>query len=364
MLQRKTRKRVFYLLILLFLIISPLLIAYTIGYIIDLHRGLIFKVRGVFVKSWSGGFSIYLNGEFQKETSLLSSGALLTGLKPGSYILGLQKDGFKSWEKKIKVESGLVTEIRDILLVPDLLEKNPATVEELDMISGLAETKPTYYKIDRRGNLTDTRLATSSAAILASNIKHFDYVEGKIFLIDKNGFLAELNPGTRAIQTIGRLGFYIDRRPFRFISSPKNYLLVIDSAGGGYLIENYQLNTVLGTEILDAHFDQESQKLLLVRKSNVEMVWLADNSYQPFQKKGARKIIFETKDKIIDALWFADDNQHAVIQTEKGVFLTGIKSGDNPLTLLSEPVEKIYTLPNLPDKIFIKKGGAIYKIEL
>lgn len=362
------------MLVFLFILVSPVIVAYAMGYTIDFSRGSISKVGGIFVKSAKGGFSVYLDGEFQKETSLLSSGALLTGLQPGNYDLRIEKEGFKFWVKNVKVDAGIVAEIRDVLLVPDPIRLANTTKEELYTIN-LANQKNKNYQLTRGGDLLDLNKsvvssedsenqATSSPKVIATKIKFFEKVGEYIFLVSRQGFLARLNPNDNSIETIGRLGFFIDERPFKFRNAG-DYVFVIDSAGGGYLLDKNELKNTFHSEILEAYFDKEDNKILLVRKDGLEVVWLADNPRQPFQKTGDKEVVFTSKDKIKDARWFFGTNKHLIIQTDKNVLLTSIKKDeDSPVVLADWPVEYISTSPELPDKIFIKKKGVSYKIEL
>ena len=131
------------------------------------------------------------------------------------------------------------------------------------------------------------------------------------------------------------------------------------------MLENNKLKNTFHSEILWAYLDTKESKILLVRKNGLEVVWLADNPRQPFQKKGEQETVFSSQNSIKDARWFFGDNQHVVIQTDKNVLLISAKKGeDNPLVLIPKKVESINTLPDLPEKIFIKKEGINYKIEL
>lgn len=376
MLKKKTRRLVFYLLLSLFVLTSPLLISHALGYTIDFSQGSVIKTGGIFVKSRTNEIYIYLDGEFQKKTSLLLSGVLLNGLQPGIHNLRLEKNGFKSWVKEVKVEPGVVDEIRDVLLIPDPINLASTAKEELAIINS-ADQKTKDYKLTRGGDLLDLRglavfsedatknQATSSPKIIATKIKFFEKTGDYVFLVNHQGFLAKFEPLDNSLETLGRLGFFIDERLFKF-SGAGDYIFIIDSAGGGYLLQKNELKNTFHSEILGVHFDQEINKILLVRKDNLEVVWLEDNPRQPFQKRGTRKVVFESKDEILDAQWFFNTaGQHLIIQTNKNVLLMSIKKDEGgPVVLADKPAESISTSPELPNKIFIKKGRVTYKIEL
>ena len=91
--QRQTRKKFFYLLFAAFIVLAPVIIAYSLGYTINFSTWSLEQRGGIFIKSKIARISIFLNNEFQKETSLFSGGALLPRYNPGPI--------FCDWKKKI-----------------------------------------------------------------------------------------------------------------------------------------------------------------------------------------------------------------------------------------------------------------------
>ena len=126
---KSKRRIIFYLSVLIFLIITPAVILYSLGYYYNLKNQTLIKTGGIFLKSSNAsGYQIFLNNNFAKETSFITSGALLGNLDEKEYAVEIKKDGFLSWSKTVKVEKEIVTEIRNILLLPDIAQnKLPAS---------------------------------------------------------------------------------------------------------------------------------------------------------------------------------------------------------------------------------------------
>lgn len=127
---RQKRRILFYVFSATFLLVSPFIIFYAVGRIPDLPTLRFVKTGGIFVKSKTTNLSVSLNNEFQKETSFFSGGALLTNIKTGRYVLKIEKVGHKPWYKSVDVLPERVTELRNILILPEKVNIEP--VEKLD----------------------------------------------------------------------------------------------------------------------------------------------------------------------------------------------------------------------------------------
>lgn len=361
-LKRKSRRKIFYALVVVFILVSPILIAYALGYTFDLNRGSVDKVGGIFVKARDYNISVFVNNSFVKETSLVSNGALITGLEPGVYLLRLEKPGFQSWSKTVKVEAGLVTEMRQVILVTNPLRISTSTPAEISFIAKSSARPQSNFKVNKDGDL----LERSSGRKVASNVKSFGVIDSQPFFVDKNGFLAKFDAKTNAIETLGRPGFFIGEEDFEFIGSPtKKEVAVLDSQRGLYLWDGESNITTFGGGVSGVYFDEGGEKLLILKEDEIAVLWLKDNARQPFQKKGAREKVLQYEN-ILDARWFFGDNAHVIVQTKDGIFLTELdgREGRNTVELVSGITDRLFTSPEYPDTIFYTRKKDTKKIEL
>lgn len=117
-LEKQTRRKIFYAMVLAFAVVAPLAILYSRGYVFDLHGGGLVATGGVFVKTIQPGARVFVNSDFSRETSFISRGALITNLLPKRYAVRVEKDGFKTWSKVVRVANEEVLEFRNIFLPP------------------------------------------------------------------------------------------------------------------------------------------------------------------------------------------------------------------------------------------------------
>lgn len=109
----RIRRLIFWGLVIIFLIITPLIIAYGIGYSFDWQKRSFVKTGSFYFASAPTGGTIYINYAASGKTN-----KYIKRLLPKEYNVAIKKDGYQIWEKGLKMDSGIVTEARNILLVP------------------------------------------------------------------------------------------------------------------------------------------------------------------------------------------------------------------------------------------------------
>lgn len=111
---RIKRMVAFYISVLLFFLLLPIVLSYSLGYKIDFQRLKIYKTGIIYIKSQPSGASIYINGKpFPDITP-----ARIEELKPGQYRIEVRRDGFYPWQKDLAVRPNMVTRADDIVLFP------------------------------------------------------------------------------------------------------------------------------------------------------------------------------------------------------------------------------------------------------
>ncbi len=112
------RRILFYSLIAVFLIVTPIVIAIAVGNSLDIRAFSFVPAGGIFVKTNQTGIRIFVDGAPYRETSFITSGALVNALSPDMHHIRIEKDGYRPWEKTIEVRHGRVSEYRTIMLIP------------------------------------------------------------------------------------------------------------------------------------------------------------------------------------------------------------------------------------------------------
>ncbi|MDP3015136.1 MAG: hypothetical protein Q8N28_01855 [bacterium] len=127
----KIRRVLFYSLFFLFIFIGLAVVFYSYGWRISAENCSINKpsncfqkTGGLFIETKPKRVIIKIDGKvFKDKSGLIQSGTLIKNLSPKTYKIKIEKDGFLLYEKKVRVESNLVAEIPNVVLVPEKLEK-------------------------------------------------------------------------------------------------------------------------------------------------------------------------------------------------------------------------------------------------
>jgi len=360
---RRKRRILFYALTVLFAVAGPLIVAYAVGYAFNFSTAHFDQTGGVFIKSKTSRLSVFLDGAFVKETGLLAGSALLPDILPSTHLVRLEKTGFRSWSKTIAVAPAEVVELRNILLVPHPVSIATSTKEEMASAAAIS-TPALVLTLDARGRLFAGRGRDSK--IIIENVHSYTLANNIIFFVDKNGFFAHYNIATKEIMSIGRPGFFLTSAPLLFIAGQR-FVAIIDPSGGLFLFDKDAgtLSPVTGN-VKNVSFDGSEEKMLLARERSISILWLTDNTHQPFQKKGAIEQVISADQPIRDAQWLYKTDSHIVWRDRDGVSFTEIdqRGGANTAELVQGPVDEIATFPSLPSAIFYRRGKNFYKIGL
>ncbi len=128
------RKLFFWVLVLLFFIIVPLVVLHARGYRFDTSRGVFVYSGAIALKTNPQNFQLLINGQSNdsKQLNRINNSYNITGLLPGDYEIKISQNDFSSWSKKTDVHSGLSSEFWNIVLVRDNYERTSYEAENVD----------------------------------------------------------------------------------------------------------------------------------------------------------------------------------------------------------------------------------------
>jgi len=111
------RKILFWLSVVAFIALIPVVILYALGYRLD-DAWRLQKTGGISINADISGSQIYIDGKLQRTTNLFQNGVFVNNLSPGEYDVIVKRENYLDWRKNLEVRSQLVTEAR-ALLVPE-----------------------------------------------------------------------------------------------------------------------------------------------------------------------------------------------------------------------------------------------------
>lgn len=109
--------------IIFFIILAPLVIAYTMGYRYNFGVGQVQKTGVLIVNSYPDEADVYLDGESVHD----ETPSVIKKILPNEYKVEVIKEGYLPWSKKLEVKSGETTFAESIVLFLDQIPR--ATLE-------------------------------------------------------------------------------------------------------------------------------------------------------------------------------------------------------------------------------------------
>lgn len=111
-LDKRNRRAIFLLMVLVFVTAVPLMVFYAVGYRFDFSKNIYdFKaVGGLYINSSADNSSIYVDGELIENMRIFRSAAYIQNLEAGVHEVNVQSDGLQTWVKELPVFAHLVTE--------------------------------------------------------------------------------------------------------------------------------------------------------------------------------------------------------------------------------------------------------------
>ena len=116
----RTRRRMFYTLVLLFFIIGGAVVLFAEGWRLDFFSWQFEKIGGIYIRSFPQNADISLNGKsVRNQSGFLTTGTLISDLLPRTYLVSLSAPGYQIWHESASVLPSFVTQFKYAVLVPE-----------------------------------------------------------------------------------------------------------------------------------------------------------------------------------------------------------------------------------------------------
>lgn len=128
-LSNKKRRSYFYLFVLLFLGMIPVIVLHVQGYRLDNNFSIV-RVGGLYIGEVDSDVEVFLDDVLQENMKELKRGFFVEDLYPARYSVLVKKDGFVSWGKDVIVRAEKVSEVYPLIMSSKVeAHEIPAQVE-------------------------------------------------------------------------------------------------------------------------------------------------------------------------------------------------------------------------------------------
>lgn len=336
----KTRRKLFWISVLTFLLIAPPILLYTTGWRLTSDFQ-IKRTGGIFVAVPESGSEIYLEGKPVKKTNFLQSGFFVQNLTPGEYSLLVAKDGLWPWAKVIPVAESAVAEAKALTVSQN--------------IAGSALLNGPF----------ETVYGSAKDGILLLEEKKGSKYNLTFYIPRENEFLSSTNSSTKKL----------------LLNSEKIKTIIWKDAGAEVFFEKSALalefnfsNRSVSAKASQASPDEalpaRPHKIFFDRKENARawysdreiwIEWLA-SSPLPFYLQEKKEMVFQTKSLIRGAAFLPKRDDIIMVAIENGVFAREI---DGRGVRNFQPVYKGKE-PNfvvLDNEIYVLDEGILSKLD-
>jgi hypothetical protein len=144
------RKVIFYIFLLLYVILCPLVILYAFGYVFkpSVEQAMT-KTGLIYISTAPSGADVQIKGEnFKQKTP-----AIISDILPGNYDILLTLEGYKPWQEAVPVAANKATVLDSIVMIPEKWQYERVLMEDLKGLRPLQGTG--YLLLNRTDKLGD-----------------------------------------------------------------------------------------------------------------------------------------------------------------------------------------------------------------
>jgi len=329
----RLRRILLFITIIIFSLATPVVLLYAYGYSFDWQTKKPVKTGAFYLNSRPSKAKVYLNGQLKGETP-----TLIKHLIPQEYEIKITKKGFRSWQKKLRIKSQLVTESKDILLVP----LNPTTVL-------VKEKLPSGFSLEE---------------FLKSKEPSLYYY----YLQESTGLLYRRNTtnGQTEQLSLVPLSFDLNSQISQIIVSPHQKIAILTTEKKLYLFNpKTKAFDLIDQQVKGAEFSQDSKKLLYFTDSEIWVYYLEDDLSQPVKKAGEKEIITRLSQGIEQAGWYHQTCRHIIFLTGGEIKITELDSRPprNTFDLFKFEVDKIGYQTD-EGKLYFLRNNQLWSVDL
>ena len=321
---KRSRTLLFFFLSLLVLIATPILIFYALGYRINWQTRTISQTGGLYLKTIPANATVFINDKKQKNTDFLFGTVLIDNLLPKSYDIRIEKEGYKSWNKRLEVQEKQVAEAKNIILFPSqlnfktLFDHTAAAWPSPDMAQILLQRQ--LAQSQSRLSLWNPK--TNKETILVKQLSFALHILSVQWDGDSQNVLIQFREKTALPIVFDREGQQCKEPACAtkiLNAEPKAFEKVLAAA------ETDLLQTL--PDKREEILSPDEKKVALTNGSEVWLFYLQNDEGQPRRTKGQRVLLSRFSESANHVTWM--DNNHLLLSVGNDVRIIEIDDRDS-----------------------------------
>ncbi len=114
--KRKTRLIILLICVVLFLVVVPYIVLYSVGYRVDFENQKIVATGGIYVRVFPTGVDVSIDNGAIDTTGYFYSSVFVQNLLPGVHHVSITKEEYYNYQKNLLVEENEVTKLENVTL--------------------------------------------------------------------------------------------------------------------------------------------------------------------------------------------------------------------------------------------------------
>lgn len=356
---RLQRRIIFWLLVLFFILVTPLVLSYALGYSYDWPEHRLVKTGAFYFKSKPAKAKIYINGKYRGKTS-----RLIKRLKPRTYQVRISMEGDHPWEKQLSIQSRQITEARNIVLFP----KNPSINEAAQGIVDIEEflKSPGQISNEQKAN----RLLANLPEIFTWQVceESILYLQGPSLVLYRTDLISGQIKEQLALQPLPEQKNQVEFQDLNYhiICASPERVAILDPQGKLFLFNpTKKIFEKIEERVKGVSFAADYKKLLYWTNNEIWTIWLEEALIQPYREKGDKVLITRFSQKIGQVVWYTKDNEHLIFTIGDKIKIAELDNRDfvNIVDFLEIKNPQIF----YSDKervLYILNDNILYKTEI
>jgi len=342
-----SRRQRFFLvisLVMFFILAVPLALLYAQGYAFDWQKKKIVVTGGLYFKSIPKKAIVYLNQKKKKKTP-----CFIKRLLPGEYQIRIEKEGYFPWFKKMTVHSYLVSEARNIFLVPKNWSEEKLIF--LQKVPPDFSLKDFFVSPKKEETIKKTDIFNKLKSLEAS----FVLFKNKIYYLQPSTFLLyQIDLNNLSENQISLTPLPPDK--YEIFVADENLIALLSKQGDFYLFSPSEKKfNLIARNIRGVEFSKDKRKIAYWNDYEIWVYYLEEILTQPFKKKNEKELITRLSYLVNAVIWYPETDYHLIYATNQGVSFTELDNRypRNTIELAHRPVSQI---------VYQKKEKRLYLV--
>ena len=314
---KKTRLIILLICASLFVIITPMIIFYSLGYRIDFENKKVVATGGIYVKANPLGAEITIDSRTDKKTNIFSTYVFVQNLIPKKHSVTIKKDGYFEYQKTLDVKENEVTKLEHVTL----FKKDLAfSLVPSDAESPFTTLKPEPNYTLKNNNLYAAKITTP----IIKQIVAFEENGGLLWL-STDGFIYQSNQIGENVQKLSQTPLTINKKNTYqlhqfgkniFVKENNNLLLLSEKTGEF---------TPFASDIIDVKNSPDNQKMAYY-SANTLGIYYATNDTDSYDHP-QNVILKTTTEPLKNIFWINSD--YVLLITENTISIVEIDARNN-----------------------------------